>query len=105
MAVGGALPGAKVIMADNEQQLDAVLASGADLLLFNRVLEFGFQTRQGQELLEKVRADKPEVPVMMVSNFAEAQQAAEAAGAKPGFGKNEIGQPQVTDRLRAAIES
>ena len=103
MAVGSGLPGAKVVMADNEKQLDAALDAGVDLLLFNRVLEFGFDERQGQALLERVRRDHPGVATMMVSNYADAQEKAVAAGASPGFGKNDIGQPIVSQRLQAAL--
>ncbi|MEM8874780.1 MAG: hypothetical protein AAGD32_11055 [Planctomycetota bacterium] len=103
MAVSSALPGAQVKMVDDDNELEATVNQGVDLLLFNRVLEFGFTNRQGQELLEQVREKHPDLAVMMVSNFDDAQQAAEDAGAKPGFGKNEIGTDKVKDRIRAAV--
>jgi hypothetical protein len=40
---------------------------------------------------------------MLVSNYADAQQAAVAAGALPGFGKREIGTPKVKELLRSAL--
>jgi hypothetical protein len=40
---------------------------------------------------------------MLVSNYAEAQAAALAAGAAPGFGKREIGTPKVKELLRSAL--
>jgi hypothetical protein len=40
---------------------------------------------------------------MLVSNYAEAQAAAVAAGAVPGFGKREIGQPRVAQLIREAL--
>ena len=105
MAVSSALPGARVLMLDNDADVQHALEGegGVDLLLFNRVLEFGFHDRMGIDLMRSTLARYPDVPVMMVSNYDDAQQLAEAEGAKPGFGKNEIGQPKVTDRLRAAV--
>ncbi|HWL95003.1 MAG TPA: hypothetical protein VNT79_15900, partial [Phycisphaerae bacterium] len=38
-------------------------------------------------------------PIMMISNFPEAQQASVAAGGVPGFGKNSIFDPATRDRL------
>jgi len=40
---------------------------------------------------------------MLVSNYPEAQAAAVAEGALPGFGKREIGTPRVNDLLRNAL--
>jgi hypothetical protein len=40
---------------------------------------------------------------MMISNYPEAQQAAESAGALPGFGKREIGSAKVKERISAAL--
>ena len=106
MAVGSAVPGAKVLMLDNDADLQHALTDeeGVDLLLYNRVLEFGFHDRQGLELMKATLDKHPTVPAMMVSNFADAQELAEAAGARPGFGKNEIGRPKVSERIRAAVD-
>ena len=42
-------------------------------------------------------------PSMLVSNYAEAQQAAEAAGALPGFGKSQVADPETRRRISGLI--
>jgi hypothetical protein len=42
--------------------------------------------------------------MMLVSNYADAQQAAVAAGALPGFGKRELGTPRVSQLIRDALK-
>ncbi len=103
MAVSSALRGAKITMVDEQKDLQRALDDGADLLLFNRVLDYGFDTDEGVEMIRKLRQTHPHVKSMLVSNFAEAQQAAIAAGALPGFGKREIGSKRVTELLRDAL--
>ena len=104
MAVSSAVPGARVKMLDSDADLQHALDDGVDLLLFNRVLEVGFHDRQGVDLMKNTLTERPEVPCMLVSNYDDAQQLAEAAGARPGFGKNEIGGEKVTERIRAALD-
>jgi len=103
MAINTALPGAKVSMADTDDELRDAVAARPSLMLFNRVLEAGFNDTDGIAMLTGVKQANPEMPVMMVSNFADAQRKAEAAGAVPGFGKSEIGSSKVTDRIRDAV--
>jgi hypothetical protein len=43
------------------------------------------------------------VPVMLVSNYEDAQREAVAAGAQPGFGKAALGQPQTLARLKEVL--
>ena len=56
---------------------------------------------QGIELLHQAKADAhlAKTPVIMISNFAKAQDAAIAAGAKRGFGKSSLSDPKTTDLL------
>ena len=103
MAVGGALRGAQVVMADDEHELKRVLEAGVDLLLLNRQLDYGFDIDEGIELIRRLRASHPHVRTMLVSNYADAQRAATEAGALPGFGKREIGSKRVTELLRGAL--
>jgi hypothetical protein len=42
--------------------------------------------------------------MMLVSNYPDAQAAAEKAGALPGFGKRDIGSPRVKELLRDALK-
>ncbi|HTL30002.1 MAG TPA: hypothetical protein VL282_12305 [Tepidisphaeraceae bacterium] len=103
MAVSKALRDAKVVLADDDSDLTKLLADGVDLLLFNRILDYGFKTEEGVEVIRQLRAEHPQVKMMLVSNYEDAQDAAVQAGALPGFGKREIGTPRVTQVLRDAL--
>ena len=105
MAVSSAAKGLQVLSADTEEELDAVLADKPDLVLFNRLLDFGFPEHEGVAVIRRLRAAHPDLRMMLVSNFDDAQQKAVAAGALPGFGKREIGTPKVADLLRKALNS
>jgi two-component system, chemotaxis family, chemotaxis protein CheY len=105
MAVGRAGRDIEIVAADDGVDLQRVLDEGVDLLLFNRVLDYGFEETEGVELLRKLRNKHPELKMMLVSNYPEAQDAAVKAGALPGFGKREIGSPRVTEMIREAITS
>lgn len=87
------------VMFVNEA-IERMRRSRYDLVLFNRLIfEDG---SEGIELLHQAKADPSlkDTPVMMVSNFPEAQAASVAAGGVPGFGKAAINQPE-TIRLLA----
>ncbi len=103
MAVSKAIAGATVLMADDDATLGKLVGGGVDLLLFNRQLEFGFSKETGVELIRELRPKFPELKMMLVSNFPEAQQEAIREGALPGFGKREIGSARVADVLKAAF--
>src|SRR6266516_6191919 len=103
MAVIRAATGAQILMADDDSELKAALEQGVDLILFNRELGYGFQDMMGVDAIKRLRAANPNQKMMLVSNYAEAQAAAVANGALPGFGKREIGSPRVTELLRGAL--
>jgi ActR/RegA family two-component response regulator len=105
MAVSRAAKGAQVVSADDTASLDRLIAEGIDLLLFNRVLDYGFEDTEGVEIIRKLRAAHPNLRMMLVSNYPEAQAEAIAAGALPGFGKREMNSPRVTDLIRNALET
>lgn len=107
LAVQKALPDAPLRTAHTPQELDRVLAgipaeAPPPLLLINRVLEPGFDTDSGVELIEDLRRTRPLARKILVSNYPDAQAAAVAAGALPGFGKRDIGSPKLTALLQAA---
>ena len=104
MAVTRAVRGAEIVSADDSAELDQLLKDGVDLLLFNRVLDYGFDQTEGAAVIRQLRAEYPDLKMMLVSNYVEAQAEAVAAGALPGFGKREIGSPKVTELLRGAME-
>lgn len=101
--MNGALKGASVVGVDDEASLNQQIAEGADLLLLNRQLDWGFKTDEGVELIRALRAEHPNLRMMLVSNYEDAQEAALQAGALPGFGKRDIGSPKVAEILRAAL--
>ena len=102
--LGHSLDAEVVPAATHPEALDALRDRGPfDLVLVNRVGD-----RDGAPGLDLIRAlkadpDLADLPVMLVSNFAHAQDEAVALGALPGFGKAELGSPSVLDRLRAAL--
>ena len=93
----------QVVMADDSAELAKLIEGGVDLLLFNRVLDFGFEEQEGVDVIRRLRAAYPELKMMLVSNYPEAQAEAIAAGAVPGFGKRDIGSPKVTQLIRDAL--
>jgi hypothetical protein len=80
-----------------------VLSEGVDLLLLNRQLDYGFEDHEGIAVIRKLRPHYPNVKMMLVSNFPEAQAAAVAEGALPGFGKRELNTPKVAELIREAL--
>jgi DNA-binding NarL/FixJ family response regulator len=106
LAVRQASGGAVVEAAEDQEALLAKLAAGhIDLVLMNRELGYGFAPDGGVEMIRLLRGRFANLRMMLVSNYAEAQQAAIAAGALPGFGKREIGTARVRQMLRAALSS
>ena len=103
LAVTSADRAAQVLAADDEQSLQRLIDDGANLLLFNRVLDCGFSEEDGAAVIRRLKARHPNLKMMLVSNYADAQQAAIAAGALPGFGKRELGTPGVAQLLRDAL--
>jgi CheY-like chemotaxis protein len=74
-----------------------------DLVLVNRKLDADYS--DGIEIIRQIKADPQiaRVPVMLVTNYPEHQQAAEAIGAIRGFGKLEFENPDTRDRLAAVL--
>jgi hypothetical protein len=104
MTVQKALGDAEILQAEDSQELNNALTNKhVDLILFNRQLDYGFDSDQGVDVIRSVRLSHPNAKTMLVSNYPEAQQEAVAAGALPGFGKRELGTPRVTQVLRNAL--
>ena len=93
----------RVLAADDDADLKRILDDGVDLLLLNRQLDYGFDEHEGVALIAKIRAHYPQVKTMLVSNYPDAQAAAVAAGALPGFGKRELSSPRVGQLIRDAL--
>ncbi len=105
MSIKRAVGDVDILMADDSGELSQQLQkNNVDLILFNRELGYGFDTDQGVDVIRTLRSAKSNVKMMLVSNYPDAQQAAVAAGALPGFGKRELGSARVTELLKGALE-
>src|SRR4051794_29058953 len=74
-----------------------------DLVLVNRKLDCDYS--DGIAVIQAIKAD-PEiasVPVMLVTNYPEHQDAAVGVGAIRGFGKLEFGKPETRELLAAVL--
>ena len=73
------------------------------LVLVNRV--FDLDGASGLELIRQVKNDETlnKVPIMLVSNYDDAQSEAVKAGALPGFGKGALHQPETAEKLKAVL--
>ena len=105
IAVSRAERDIQVLSVDDDSDLKRVLDDGVDLLLLNRQLDYGFDEDEGVALIRKLRSAYPNVKTMLVSNYPEAQAAAVAEGALPGFGKRDMSSPRVAEMLRDALKS
>jgi DNA-binding NarL/FixJ family response regulator len=103
MAVRAALGQAEIVSAEDNSAMDRAIQRGVDLILFNRELDYGFEPDSGVEMIRVLKQSHPDTRMMLVSNYPDAQSAAAAAGALPGFGKREIGSPRVINLLRDAV--
>ena len=74
-----------------------------DLVTINRKLDADYS--DGVEVLKAIKADDAvaDVPVMLVTNMAEHQDAAVALGAVRGFGKLEYDQPETKEKVAAVL--
>ena len=97
------LDNADVAMANDPDALDAVVGKGVDLLLFNRELGFGFEDEQGVDVMAELRESHPDLKMMLISDYPDAQAAAKEIGALPGFGKADLGTPKVEKALKNAL--
>ena len=97
-------PRAEVMTVNSEQQLQEICDEGADLLLINRQLPFGFESEEGVELMRELQQIHPEVKMMLVSDRPDAQEQAKQAGAIDGFGKADLGTRKIASCLRDALK-
>ena len=72
-----------------------------DLVLVNRLMDGDGSS--GVAFLTQVKSEKPDLRVMLVSDYAEAQAEAAANGALPGFGKSALFAKETAEILRGAL--
>jgi CheY-like chemotaxis protein len=82
-----------------EDALEALHKQPIDLVLINRKLDRDYT--DGIDILRQIKADPAiaKVPVMLITNYADHQQAAVEAGAEYGFGKLELRTPETRAKL------
>lgn len=88
-----------------EDTLELLRDRSIDLVMVNRKLDRDYT--DGIEIIKQIKAD-PElcnVPVMLVTNYDEHQEAAMELGAKRGFGKLEIGKQETVAILKPYLAS
>lgn len=96
--------GVSILTADlADEAMKTLKENKVDLVLINRVLDA--DGSDGMAILSSIRqnADYAALPVMLVSNYADWQQKAIAAGAIQGFGKAELNRPETRTRLAAVL--
>ena len=92
--------GAEVVAADSaEEAKDRLRREAFDLVLVNRVLDANGHS--GLDVIRQIKGDdeSQKVPVMLVSNYDDAQEQAVGLGAERGFGKAALGHPAMLGRL------
>lgn len=86
-----------------EEALARLKSEAFDLVLVNRKLDHDYS--DGTELVAQMKSDPglAGVPVMLISNYADAQQEAVALGAAYGFGKLELARQGTQERILRAL--
>jgi CheY-like chemotaxis protein len=97
--------GAEVVNAETgDAALEQIRQGGFALVLVNRV--FDADGAAGLDLIRLVKSDPAlrSQPVMLVSNYEDAQEEAEKLGALSGFGKASLGRPHMLERVRPLLK-
>jgi CheY-like chemotaxis protein len=96
--------GAEVVSRDTAREsLELLRQEPFDLVLVNRV--FDFDGDSGIDFIRQMNANEQlrKIPVMLVSNYEDAQARAVAAGAQPGFGKASLREPETMELLHSYL--
>jgi CheY-like chemotaxis protein len=97
---------AKVVQTENgDETLQRLETGRADLILVNRKLDCDYS--DGLEVIRLLKAHPQwkSIPVMLITNYAEHQQAAVDLGALPGFGKLSLNDPATAELLHPLLGS
>ena len=83
----------------HDEALQLATDTPFDLILINRLMDA--DGSEGMSILHtlKSKPDTSEVPVMIVSNFEDAQNSAVESGAKRGFGKSALDDKETINVL------
>ena len=90
--------------ATGEEAFRAVQGGHFDLVLVNRILDA--DGASGLDLIQRLLSneDTRATPTMLVSNYADAQDAAVASGATRGFGKDTLTSSETRDNLASLLD-
>lgn len=97
---------AEVVQAHGLDDTLAELRQGSiDLVLVNRKLDRDYS--DGLEIIRAIKSDQnfASTPCMLITNYAEYQQTAIAAGAEPGFGKDRLHAPETVTLLEPFLKN
>lgn len=87
---------------DTAQEADEALkANSFDLIIVNRL--FDVNQDSGIAFIRKHKASQLATPMLLLSNFPEYQDEAQAAGAVKGFGKNQLMQATSMELLKGYL--
>ena len=84
---------------DHESAINCARNRQYDLIMINRILDA--TDTEGSEIIRELKRDSntKSTPVMLISNYADAQAAAVSLGAETGFGKAELDAEETVSRL------
>ncbi len=85
--------------------LEVLKQQPVDLVVINRKLDQDYS--DGVEILKRIKEipEYADLPVMIITNYAEHQAAAVELGAVEGFGKLEINSKETRAKLSAILEA
>ncbi|HEV2971342.1 MAG TPA: response regulator [Pirellulales bacterium] len=89
-------------VANGKDAVERLKNGDYDVVLVNRVL--AADGSSGLDVIEDLLSAKISIPVMLVSDLTDAQDAAVALGAVRGFGKADLGEP-ATLELVASVSA
>jgi two-component system, chemotaxis family, chemotaxis protein CheY len=75
---------------------------GYSLVLINRKLDLDGSS--GLTVLRELHRKHPDTPMMLVSNYEDAQQEAVRLGARPGFGKASLHEESTIELIRSTLQ-
>ena len=94
--------GAAADRARDAEDAKAKLQNGDyGLVLINRV--FDANGASGIEFVTQLKKDHPDLKIMLISDYPEAQATAVVAGALQGFGKSELSNPDTHAKVKEAL--
>ena len=98
--------GADVVGASSLAEASRSLETSTfQLVLMNRLLDLDGSS--GLDCIRRIKANPTlsQTPVMLVSNYPDAQREAEELGALPGFGKSNLRSDEVLHRLKEILQA